>query len=80
MVIGLISNNDESAYREEVQDLIVWCTNNNLVLNTKNTKELIVDYRKSSYGTPPPILIKGTKIERVTSFKFLDVHISKDLS
>ena len=52
-VIGLISNNDESAYREEVQHLTVWCANNNLALNTKKTKELIVDYRKSNDGTHP---------------------------
>lgn len=37
-VIGLISNNNEVAYREEVQNLIVWCDINNLVLNIKKTK------------------------------------------
>ena len=30
-VIGLISDNDESAYREEVQHLAVWCADNNLL-------------------------------------------------
>jgi hypothetical protein len=29
-VVGLITNNDETAYREEVRDLIVWCQDNNL--------------------------------------------------
>jgi len=78
-VVGLISNNDEMAYREEVQHLAEWCATNNLALNTKKTKELIVDFRKKS-GTPTPILIDGTEVERVTSFKFLGVHISEDLS
>ena len=78
-VIGLIRDNDESAYREEVQHLAEWCTDNNLALNTKKTKELIVDFRKKG-GTHTPIHIKGTEAERVASFKFLGVHISEDLS
>ncbi len=43
-VIGLISGNEESAYRDEVGKLMLWCSENNLVLNTKKTKELIVDF------------------------------------
>jgi hypothetical protein len=38
-VVGVITDNDETAYREEVRD-------NNLSLNVSKTKELIVDYRK----------------------------------
>ena len=79
-VIGLISNNDESAYREEVQHLAEWCANNNLALNTKKTKELIVDFRRTKGGAHTPICINGTEVERVASFKFLGVHISEDLS
>ncbi|KAK3512429.1 hypothetical protein QTP70_009852 [Hemibagrus guttatus] len=32
-VVGLISKNNESAYREEVQRLTAWCKDNNLSLN-----------------------------------------------
>ncbi len=39
-VIGLIRDNDETAYREEVQHLAAWCTDNNLLLNTSKTKEI----------------------------------------
>jgi hypothetical protein len=45
-VLGLITDNDETAYREEVRELAVWCQDNNLSLNVSQTKELIVDYRK----------------------------------
>jgi hypothetical protein len=45
-VVGLITNNDETAYREEVRDLAMWCQENNLSLNLIKTKEMIVDYRK----------------------------------
>ena len=33
-VVGLITNNDETAYREEARDLSGCCQNNNLSLNT----------------------------------------------
>jgi predicted transport protein len=41
-VVGLITDNDETANTEEVSDLAVWC-NSNLSLNVSKTKELIVD-------------------------------------
>ncbi|CAI5669465.1 unnamed protein product [Oreochromis niloticus] len=78
-VIGLISDNDETVYREEVHRLAEWCDTNNLLLNTEKTKELIVDYRRNA-DPHPPIHIKGTAVERVSSFKFLGVHISEDLT
>ena len=48
-VVGLISYNDEPAYREEVRALGVWCQENNLTLNVNKTKEMIVDFRRPPY-------------------------------
>ncbi|KAL0177325.1 hypothetical protein M9458_026219, partial [Cirrhinus mrigala] len=79
-VIGLISNNDETVYREEIKHLATWCTDNNLLLNTTKTKELIVDFRKGRRGSHEPIHINGMAVEPVSSFKFLGTHISEDLS
>ena len=45
-VVGLITNFDETAYREEVKDLAVWCQDNNLSLNISKKKKLNMDYRK----------------------------------
>ena len=45
-VVGLITDNDETVYREEVRDLAGWCQKNNPSLNVTKTKEMIVDYRK----------------------------------
>ena len=45
-VVGLITDNDDTAYREEVRNLTVWCRDNNLFLNVIKTKEMIVDYGK----------------------------------
>ncbi len=47
-VIGLITGNDETAYREEVSTLTKWCQENHLSLNIDKTKELVVDYRRQS--------------------------------
>ena len=52
-VVGLITDNDETAYREEVRDLAVWCQDNNLSLNVNKTKEMIVNYRKRRVEQAP---------------------------
>ena len=73
--LGLITDNDETAYREEVRDLTVWCQDNNVT----KTKEMIVDYRKRR-TEHAPILIDGAVVEQVESFKFLGVHIANKLT
>ncbi len=73
VVLSLISNNDETAYLDEVERLTSWCQDNCLSLNVSKTKVLIVDFRKRS------LMISGTPVERVSSFKHLGVNISEDL-
>uniref|UniRef100_A0A3P9CV01 Reverse transcriptase domain-containing protein n=1 Tax=Maylandia zebra TaxID=106582 RepID=A0A3P9CV01_9CICH len=79
-VLGLISNNDETNYRTEVQQLESWCHDNNLVLNTKKTKKIIVDFRKRGHNNHLPLFIGSEAVERVSSFKFLGVTVTEDLS
>ncbi len=45
--IGLIKDGDKSAYRQEVEQLAVWCSLNNLRLNTLKTVEMIVHFRRT---------------------------------
>ncbi len=52
---------------------------NHLSLNIDKTKELVVDYRRQS-REHTPITIDKTPVERVSSFKFLGVHITEDLT
>ncbi|KAI4882104.1 hypothetical protein NFI96_000101 [Prochilodus magdalenae] len=78
--LGLIRDNDETAYRDEVQHLSTWCHDNNLTLNTQKTKEIIMDLRRSRSQAHPPFYISGAAVEQVTSFKFLGTHISSDLT
>jgi hypothetical protein len=78
-VVSLITDNKETAYREEVRDLAVWCQDNNLSLNGIKTKEMIVDNRKWR-AEHAPIHIDGPIVEQVEHFKFLVLQITKDLS
>ncbi len=80
MVLGLISNNDETAYLEEVERLTSWCQDNCLSLNVSKTKELIVHFRKRQQRPYIPPMISGTPVEGVSSFKYLGVNISEDLT
>ncbi len=77
VVLGLI-NNDETAYLHEVERLTSWCQDNCLSLNVSKTKELIVDFRKRQQQPYTPLMISGTPVERVSSFKYLGVNISED--
>ncbi len=79
VVLGLINNDDEAAYLE-VERLTSWCQDNCLSLNVSKTKELIVDFRKRQQRPYTPLMISGTPVERVSSFKYLGVNISEDLT
>ncbi len=77
-LIGLIQDGDESAYRQEVKELAVWCSLNNLELNTLKTVEMIVDFRRNPPALPPLTIINST-VTAVESFRFLGTTISQDL-
>ncbi|KAK3528470.1 hypothetical protein QTP70_000117 [Hemibagrus guttatus] len=78
-MVGLISKNDESAYREEVPRQTAWCEDNNLSLNMEKMKEMVVDFRRtqSDYS---PLNINGSNVEIVKSTKFLCVQLAEDLT
>ncbi|XP_051562655.1 uncharacterized protein LOC127446057 [Myxocyprinus asiaticus] len=73
---GLITDNDERAYRER---LTRWCQEHSLSLNISKTKEPVVDFRRKD-REHSPITINGAPVERVSNFKFLGVHITEELT
>ena len=73
-----ITKSNETAYREEVGALGVWCIQPLTQRQQNKTKELIVDFRKQQ-REHPPIHIDGTVVEKVESFKFLGVYITDKL-
>ncbi len=79
VVLSLISNNNETAYLDEVERLTSWCQNNCLSLNVSKTKELIVHFKRQQRPYTP-LMISGTPVERVGSFEYLGVNISEDLT
>ncbi len=77
-LIGLIQDGDESAYRQEVKELAVWCSLNNLELNTLKTVEMIVDFSRNPPALPSLTIMNST-VTAVESFRFLGTTISQDL-
>ncbi len=70
VVLGLISNDDETAYLDEVERLNIMMPGQlSLSLNMRKTKELNVDFRKRQQRPYTPLMISGTPVERVSSFK-----------
>ena len=81
MVVGRISSNNEAAYRTDVENLVSWSRENNLILNAAKTKEMILDFRRK---TKPlvhhPITINGETVEVVQNISYLGGNISHDLT
>eukprot|EP00061_Rhincodon_typus_P008838 g31812.t1 len=62
-IVGQISNNDETAYRKEIECLVSWCKDDNISLNVSKSEELIINFRKKG-GEHTPIYINGVEVER----------------
>jgi hypothetical protein len=67
-IIGCVTKGDESNYHHVIDKTLSWCKSNNLLLNTKKTKEMVVNYTKN---TTPNLQVAATEIERVETFKYL---------
>ncbi|KAK3541833.1 hypothetical protein QTP86_006052 [Hemibagrus guttatus] len=76
--VSLIQDGDESAYRQEIEQLAAWCSLNNLELNMLKTMEMIVDFRRNTPALPPLTIMNST-VPTVESFRFLGTTISQDL-
>ncbi|KAK1788124.1 hypothetical protein P4O66_016581, partial [Electrophorus voltai] len=78
-VVGLVNKDDESAYRQEVRELVSWCKVNNLYLNVDKTKEMVVDFRRARRDHSQ-LTINGSSVEIVKNTKFLGVHLAENLT
>ncbi|KAK3506751.1 hypothetical protein QTP70_023747 [Hemibagrus guttatus] len=77
-LVGLISKNDGSVYREEVQQLTAWCKANNLSMNINKTKEMDIDFRRA-HSCHSPLYIDGFSVE-IKSTKFFGVHLGENFN
>ena len=74
-LLVLITENNHQIYETEVQKLVSWCDSNCLQLNTKKTKEMVIDFRKLQHF-PPTLSVNGEVVERVDSYSYLGGEIS----
>ena len=61
-LLGLITENNHQIYETEIQKLVSWFDTNYLQLNTKKTKEMVIDFRKFQHD-PPTLSINGEVVE-----------------
>ena len=74
-----IHHSNTTAYIEETEWLTVLCRENNLLLNTSKTKQVIINFRRKKTDILP-LYIHGDGVERVVDFRFLGVHHEEDLT
>ena len=56
------------------------CVTYRVWLNGKKCKEMVIDFLHYKSTTLSPLMIDGTVIDRVQSYKLLGLHISNDLT
>ena len=79
VIIGLITNDDESEYRSQISHTSDWCNQHNLLLNVNKTKELLFDFRRNR-PDPQPILIDNSPVDICKTVKYLGVTFDNELS
>lgn len=71
------NDNDICTLQSDINSISHWCSTWQMTLNTNKCKSL----RISRIATNPhPYLLNGKILEAVTSYKYLGVHITADLS
>ena len=71
--------NDDAKYRENVKLFTDWCRNNYLELNVTKTKEMVVDFRTTSY-VHEPLVINDEIVETVHEYKYLGTVIDDNFN
>ena len=72
------SEDDYTLLQQDVDVLGVWSLLNHLSFNTSKCKTMVLS-RKRLKTQPMPILLLGSLLERVDSFKYLGLKIKYDL-
>ena len=78
-LISLIKDDDDTIYQQQLAKFVNYCDANFLEVNVSKTKEMIIDFRISS-STPCFIALKGSNVERVSSYKYLGIVIDDRLT
>ena len=70
---ALITDDDDTHYRQEIDSFVQWCGRNYLDLQVGKTKEMVIDFRRK-IGRPEPaqVVLRGYTVEPVETYKYLD--------
>lgn len=79
-VVEIIPRNSPSVLNYIVNDMNSYACHNNMRLNPRKCKVLTVDFLHYNSCVPMPIMVSGSLVEQVPSFKLLGVHVSEDLT
>jgi len=79
-VIKVIDNIASSQLQTSVDEIVTWSTDNHMNINTSKTKEMIIDFARSSQSIVTEFTTADDcPIERVSSFKLFGITLSNDL-
>ena len=79
LIMGQIYDDDDIQYVTAINYIIEWCCENQLHLNERKTKELIIDFRKNK-NPYQNVKINHSHVEVVSNFKYLGLTIDNKLS
>lgn len=77
-IVGLVSNKDESHYRNTVSDFVAVCHSDDLEVNVTKTKEMIVDFRRNQ-EPHKPVEINGNDVIIVSQYDYLGTTLCDNL-
>ena len=83
-ILGLCKhNNSESFYHDYVRNFSIFCEQNKLLINSKKTKEMILNFSRSIETdhilSENPLFINDTSIDCVNDFKYLGTVFNHEL-
>ena len=71
---------DFTALQADINTLSKWVSANNFTLNAAKCKYMIISRLRRNSVPAPPITLNGQPLEKVSSYRYLGVTISNDLS
>lgn len=73
------STPQKSKMQENIKTISDWCKENEMVINTDKTKEMIISSARNTIDVQP-LTLNDNQVERVNTYKVVGVTVSKDLS
>ena len=81
LLYRVISNTtDYSMLQTDINTVSTWVTSNNLSLNVEKCKLMVISRLRKKSVSVPLLSLNGLPMERVSSYKYLGITITEDLS